>query len=178
MSLAFWVTPFLLLLFTGCEDLWSEDESPAKFGRTLTLEEQLRTIRRAGAPPATVRGTFELSDAAVAGFRGLDVFIDVYSAESLDGERLRAQWLDEPGGVVVQGPFAGGLSTIWSATLYKDSNPYAAAPRVLNLEVAPEGDWRSELEFPMEYEVYVMLPRQAGAVASDDDLKLTWEESP
>jgi hypothetical protein len=179
MSLAFRVTPSLFLLFMGCYPGadWGSDEVPIDPVRTVTGYQKLRTTRQAGSAPATVQAAFELNDAAVAGLQWLDVSINVYSGESLDGQGLRAQWLGGPGGEPVHASFAGELSTTWSAGFAVASSFCAAGPCELRLELAPEGEWRSELSFPLEYEVYATLDLQ-GPSRFDASMQLTLEERP
>jgi len=105
--------------------------------------------------------------------------VNVHSGESLEGQGLRAQWLGEPGGEPMRADFGGEWSTAWSENLYVWSNPCAAAPCVLNLELAPEGEWRSELSFDIEYDVIALLELQGADYSGvDTAMKLRLEASP
>jgi len=181
MTSTLWTAPCLLLLCTGCSDeaQWDSDTSSRDTAPTVTRFQQLRTTREAGALPPSVYASLELSDAAVTRFLSLGLTVSVYSGESLDGEGLRAQWLGAPGGDPVRANFGGEWSAMWSAYFSLDSNPCAAAPCVLNLELTPEGEWSSELGFPMEYEVIAgLVVRGVHDSMLDDALELTLEASP
>jgi hypothetical protein len=180
MRSALWAAPGFLLLFTGCPDdaQWGSDPSERDSVTTGTGD-QLQAIRKAGALAPTVYVSVELSALAVRRFRGLDLMLYVYSSESLEGQGLRAQWLGEPGGGPVHGDFGGEWSASWSDGFYVASNPCAAAPCVLSLELAPEGDWHSELSFAVEYDVVAVLELE-GADSSrlDSVMDVTLEASP
>jgi hypothetical protein len=135
--------------------------------------------RKAGAAPANVHATVELSDVAVARFSSLALKVNVYSGESLDAQGLRAQWLGEPGGEPVRANFSGEWSATWSADLYVASAPCTAGPCTLNLELAPEGQWNSELSFAMEYDVVALLELQGNYYPQlDSALELSLEAQP
>jgi len=180
MGSALWAAPGFLLLFTGCPDDAHWDSDPSQTGSVwASASQQLQTIRRAGAVPPTVYVSVELSARAVRRFRGLNLMLEVYSGESLEGQGMRAQWLGEPGGGPSHGKFGGEWSARWSEGLYLASSPCAAAPCVLNLELAPEGDWHSELGFAMDYDVVAVLELEgADSSRPDSVMDLTLEASP
>jgi hypothetical protein len=177
MRSALWAAPAFLLIFTGCPDEAQWDSEP-ETART-TASEHFQTTRKAGAPPAIVHASVELSELAATRFLALVLMVQVYSGESLDGQGLRAQWLGEPGGEPVRASFGGAWSTEWSTNMYVWSNPCAAAPCVLDLELAPEGEWSGELSFDMEYDVIALLELQpTDYTLLDGAMQLTLEARP
>lgn len=178
MGTAAWFVVFA----SGCLD---EAPVPVQPGGPFTsvagVQETLRLTRQAAAPPATVLVALELSEAALGGFLGLELAVDVYSAESVPGQGLRAQWLGEPTGEPVMGDFGGDLAAVWSAQLPLSTRPCSSAPCLVRLQIAPQGEWASELSFPIEYDVVARLDYQradAAHVPSEQLLQLSVEVQP
>jgi hypothetical protein len=183
-----WAAPCLLLLCPGCIPDHSEWEpnggqrEPAE--RVTGAYEELQTTREAAAAPLPVYARVALSEFAVTRFQRLELAVDVYSAESIAGQGLRAEWLGEPGGEPVRASFGGVLAATWSAELAVNSNPCLTLPCVLSLKLAPEGEWQNELSFDMDYVVRASLElRVAGYeyydyAALDSAVQITLEQSP
>jgi hypothetical protein len=174
----------LFPLCTGCpyDGEWeSQEVERGPLMVPIVPYQELRITREAGAPPPTLYAQVALSDFAVARFYQLLLTLHVYSAESIEGQGLRAEWLGDFGGEPVRASFGGALSATWSAELPVTSNPCAEVPCALTLKLAPEGDWSNELSFVMQYEVQAELELtpggyEHGALASA--LQLTLQENP
>jgi hypothetical protein len=172
-----WAAPTFILL-ASCSDEAQWDWESQQTARSATSK-RLQTTRQAGAPPATVHARLELSELAVQRFVALALMVNVYSGESLDGQQLRAQWLGEPRAEPVLASFGGEWSTEWFTRLHLWAAPCAAAPCALELELAPEGDWSSELSFDLQYDVIALLELQpVDPRLLDSAQQLTLEVSP
>lgn len=90
--------------------------------------DELDVLREAGKPPPTVYARIEFSDYAVPRFRSLDVIVDVYSAESVEGQGLRAEWLQDFDVEPVRANFGGEFSATWSGSLSLASSPCTGLP--------------------------------------------------
>lgn len=141
--------------------------------------EALAVTKEPTAPAPVVRAALELSPFAIEHFVELEVDVTVTSGQGLAGQGLLVRWLDGVEGGAVRADFEGPLSNALATRLVLGAPPCASGHCRADLELAARGDWASDVAFPMEYDISLVLELQRRErLPLDSDLELTLELVP
>ena len=143
-----------------------------------STREVLRVTREPATPPPLVHMEVELSEQAVEYFVGLGLRLVVSSGQGLERQGLVLAWLGDEGAEPVRASFDGPLSSRLTSDLALPSMPCAAVPCRFTLELVPQGDWASDVSFPLEYLVEAEIWLEEGRTAQSTDVHLSFELVP
>lgn len=169
-----WLACLSLLLVSACRIGRLEPEESS-----IEALAELDGQRELGMSPPLIRAHVELSEFAITHFQELELQVDLVSGQGLERQGLVARWLDDIADESVRAPFGGPLSNTLELSSVLRAVPCDAVPCRVTLELLPDGEWSSDVSFPIRYEVSAELAlERRDRLAFDGDLELVLELIP
>jgi hypothetical protein len=105
--------------------------------------------------------------------------VSLESGQGLERQGLLAQWLDDIADESVRARFGGPLSNRLELSSVLSAVPCDAVPCRITLELLPDGEWSSDVSFPIRYEVSAALAlERRDRLTLEGDLELVLELVP